>query len=47
MPTFGYNLNLIHPDEIAAVEVHTLASAPMKYVGKSGCGTLIVWRKLR
>lgn len=44
VPTRGYDLNLIHPDMIAAVEVHTIASAPLKY---TGCGTLIVWRKLR
>jgi hypothetical protein len=43
IPVKGYALNLIHPETIAAVEVHT-ASAPLQY---AGCGTLIVWTKLR
>lgn len=48
MPMGGYNLNLIHPDEIAAVEIHTSASVPLVYSGTKGCGIfVIVWRKLR
>jgi hypothetical protein len=47
LPMRGYDLNLIPPESIAAVEVHTIASAPQQYQGTNGCGTLIVWRKLR
>jgi len=47
MPMRGYDLNLIPPESIAAVEVHTIASAPQQYQGTNGCGMLIVWRKLR
>lgn len=48
LPMVGYNPNLIHPDEIAAVEVHTRASVPSMYGGTNSCGVfVIVWRKLR
>jgi hypothetical protein len=48
LPMVGYSPNLIHPDEIAAVEVHTRASVPSMYGGTNSCGVfVIVWRKLR
>ncbi|MCA0374295.1 MAG: carboxypeptidase-like regulatory domain-containing protein [Gemmatimonadetes bacterium] len=52
-----YDLALIDPDEVLAVEYHTVATVPLKYrntaiqlrgVGPEGsatCGTLIIWRK--
>ncbi len=48
VPMAGNDVNLIPPDEIAAVEVHTRASVPFRYGGTNGCGvTVIVWRKMR
>lgn len=43
IPMHKFDLNFIHPEEIAAVEVHTGPTAPIQY---PGCA-LIVWRKLR
>lgn len=47
-----FDLSLIDPDEVLAVEYHTVATVPLKYrntsIGADGsatCGTLIVWRK--
>jgi hypothetical protein len=48
LPMGRIDPNLVQPDEIAAVEVHTRASVPSKYGGTNGCGVVvIVWRKLR
>lgn len=41
-----FDFNLIQPEDIAAVEVHTVATMPIQYVG-TGCGALIVWTKMR
>ncbi|MCA0374296.1 MAG: carboxypeptidase-like regulatory domain-containing protein [Gemmatimonadetes bacterium] len=48
----AYDLTLIDPDEVLAVEYHTVATVPLKYRntsigggGSAACGTLIVWRK--
>lgn len=48
VPAGRYDASLVGPEEIAAVEVHTGASLPLRYGGTTGCGvTVIVWRKLR
>ncbi|MBL0937637.1 MAG: carboxypeptidase-like regulatory domain-containing protein [Gemmatimonadaceae bacterium] len=48
MPMVRIDPNLVLPEEIAAVEVHTRASLPSKYGGTNGCGIfVIVWRKMR
>ncbi|GAB1343171.1 carboxypeptidase-like regulatory domain-containing protein [Gemmatimonas sp.] len=46
----GSDPNLVLPEEIAAVEVHTRASVPARYGGTTGTGCgifIVVWRKLR
>jgi hypothetical protein len=48
----AYDLTLIDPDEVMAMEYHTVATVPLKFRstamgggGSAACGTLIVWRK--
>lgn len=49
----AYDLTLIDPDEVLAMEYHTVATVPLKFRstggggGSAACGTLIVWRKMR
>jgi hypothetical protein len=48
VPVVGSDPNLVLPEEIAALEVHTRATVPAKYGGSTGCGVIVlVWRKLR
>ena len=48
VPVVGSDPNLVLPEEIAALEVHTRATVPAKYGGSAGCGVVVlVWRKLR
>ncbi len=48
IPVVGSDPNLVLPEEIAALEVHTGATVPSKYAGTTRCRIFIlVWRKLR
>lgn len=48
VPVVGSDPNLVLPEEIAALEVHTGATVPAKYGGTTRCRKFIlVWRKLR
>lgn len=48
VPVVGSDPNLVLPEEIAALEVHTGATVPAKYGGTTRCRIFIlVWRKLR
>jgi len=48
IPVVGTEPNLVLPEEIAAVEVHTGATVPSKYAGTTRCRIFVlVWRKLR
>jgi hypothetical protein len=48
IPIVGADPNLVLPEEIAALEVHTGATVPSIYGGTKGCRIFIlVWRKMR
>lgn len=48
VPVVGSDPNLVLPEEIAALEVHTGATVPAKYAGTTRCRIFVlVWRKLR